>query len=289
MTEQEKKEMLAAMAEDKGGKRKFWSLESKFEGTKTIRILPPLTKKGEKKFYFPHRVHWIDGQPYEALDQTIVDAEGNIIHEATVDPVQQYVKKLYRVAQKGSDEYKVAGALNAKQRYISRIIVRNSEDRSSELQPVFYEYGPTIYNMIYHIMTETDFGIIVDPKNGRDFNLTKVGTGRQSRYETSTPSATVSPIFSDAESLRTLFENAYKMDYVKLLEIPTAEQKQEALNEYLGIATKTQAVVNKSFDPEEDFSSDNEPDVEVEQEVSNESAASDEDDDIDSILNEFAG
>lgn len=289
MTNEEQKAMLDAMKQDKeGGKRKFWSLDSKFEGTKTIRILPPLTKKGETRFYFPHKVHWIDRVPYEALDQTVFNPDGSIMHEAIDDPVQQYVKKLYRTAERGTDEWKLAGELNARPRYISRIIVRNPEDRSTEVQPVFYEYGPTIYNMLYHIMTETDFGIIVDPKNGRDFNLTKVGTGRQSKYDTSTPSANVTPVMTDKDSLKQMFENAMNMDYTSLIQFASADEKKDALFSYLGISSKKQTSVpdnpvSKPAPPVQDEDEDEDVDYNPDDSVDE----SDEDSDIDDILNEF--
>ncbi len=277
MNEQEVKAMLNAMNDDKqGGKKKFWSPDSKFEGTKTIRILPPLTKKGETRFYFPHRVHWIERVPYEALDQTVV-ADGKTLHEACADPVQNFVKKLFNTSERGTDEWKLASELNAKPRYISRIILRNPEDSTKEVQPLFYEYGPTIYNMLFHIMTETDFGIIVDPKNGRDFNLTKTGVGRQSKYETSTPSANITPIFKEATELKEMFLNAMEMDYSSLISFVSAKEKQDALDSYIGTSTKTQVVV--SSNPVNNT-------TETVSEVMEEPASND-DSDIDDILNEF--
>src|SRR6056297_2404325 len=235
MTEQERKDMLSAMKSDKeGGKAKFWTPGGNFEGTKTIRILPPLKKLNEKTFYFSHKTHFIGGMPFEDLEQTIYDEEGNLIHESEPDPVNALVRKLYRTAEKGSDEYKLAGSIKARQRYISRIVVRDKENPATEVQPVFYEYGPTIYNILYHIMTETDFGIIVDPKEGRDFNLTKTGVGRQSRYETSTPSAEKTPIFGEAAKLKEMFDNAVEMPYSTLLDFPSREDKERALREFLG-------------------------------------------------------
>lgn len=289
MTNEEQKAMLDAMKTDKeGGKRKFWSVDSKFEGTKTIRILPPLSKKGETRFYFPHKVNWIDRVPYEALDQTVFNPDGTVLHEACDDPVQNYVKKLYRNSERGSDEWKLAGELNARPRYISRIIVRSPDDRKSETQPVFYEYGPTIYNMLYHIMTETDFGIIVDPKNGRDYNLTKLGTGRQSKYDTSTPSANVSPVFNDKEMLREMFENAMNMDYTNLIQFVSPEEKKDALFSSLGISTKKQTVVEKPA-PKPAPPVDDEVEEEFNYEPDNETVedSDDGDSDIDDILNEF--
>ena len=288
MTEQEQKDMLAAMRGDKeGGRAKFWTPGGNFEGTKVIRILPPLKKLNEKTFYFSHKTHFIGGMPFEDLEQTIYDENGNLIHESEPDPVNALVRKLYRSAEKNSDEWKLAGTLKFRQRYISRIIVRDKEDPSTEVQPVFYEYGPTIYNILYHIMTETDFGIIVDPKNGRDFSLTKTGVGRQSKYETSTPSANQTPIFKDASKLKEMFDNAMLMPYSSLIEFPSREEKERALREFLGedvTSNKTYntpstpapaAVTKKAPEPVEESYSDDDVDD------------SSEDDDIDAILNDM--
>lgn len=291
MTEEEKKAMLDAMQKDQdGGNKKFWSLPSKFEGTKTIRILPPLAKKGEKKFYFQHKVNWIGGVPYEDLNQTVFDENGDLLHQAEKDPVVDFCIKTFRNSEKGTDDWQLAKDLNSKTRYISRIIVRNPEDRSTELQPVFFEYGPTIFNMLFHIMTETDFGIIVDPKNGRDFHLTKAGTGRQSKYETSTPAANTSQIFEDAESLKTMFNNAMKMNYTDNIEFVSYEAKKDALYDYLGMSTKKQEQVteNPSQNTFSQPQQQAQPQTEPEPPQANSSDDSEEDEDIDNILAEFA-
>jgi len=287
MTEQERLDMLSAMKQDKeGGKAKFWSPGGNFEGTKTIRILPPLKKLNERVFYFSHKVHFIGGMPFEDLEQTIYDENGKLIHEPEPDPVNAFVKNLYRGAEKGSDEWKLASTLKFRQRYISRIIVRDRENPNSEIQPVFYEYGPTIYNILYHIMTETDFGNIVDPKNGRDFSLTKTGIGRQSKYETSTPSANQTSIFNDATKLKEMFDNAMLMTYSSLIEFHSREEKERALREFLGedvTSTKTYSTPSVHRDPpvvqpdlteDETFSAD-----EIKEDT--------EEDDIDAILSEM--
>ncbi len=297
MDEKEKNAMISAMKKDKeGGGQKFWSLPSKFEGTKKIRIMPPLKPKGENVFYFKHKVHWINGRPYEDLEQTVYNSKGELIHEAQKDPINTYVQKLYRNSERGSDEWNIASQIRSKERYISRIIVRNPEDPSTELQPVFYEYGPTIFNILFNIITETEFGNIVDPKNGRDFNLTKIGTGRQSKYETSTPSPDTSPIFSDKEKLQKVFENAMKMEYTDLFEFVSPEEKQEALNEFLGIETKPTMSVpsnapvggSSNANSQAQNTSSQESSVDSSSDVFDSSSeTTEEEDDIDSILNEF--
>jgi len=244
MTKEEKQAMLDVMKKDKdgqAGERKFWSPPSKEEGSFKIRFLPPLKKKGEVNFYFSHKVHWIDGVPYECLNQSLEDKNGNF-HDSEPCPICNFCRKLYKTAVRGDDDWKLAGEINAKQRRVSRIIVRGKDD---ETIPEFYEYGATIFNMLHHIMTETDFGVIVDPKEGRDFVLTKVGTGRRSRYETSTPAAKETSVFATVDKIKKVFTNAMELDYKSIIEFTCLDGLKAVLNEYLGIETKKETTVVK--------------------------------------------
>lgn len=272
MNEQERKAMVDKMKADNtgGGDRKYWNIPGKEEGTFPIRILPPLKKIDEEVFYMKHQVHWIDGKPFECLNQSMNDKNGNF-HEAENCPVCSFVSKLYKTATKDDDDWKLAGELRAKERNVSRIVVRGSE---TETTPVFYEYGPTIFKILFHIMTETDFGIIVDPKDGRDFMLTKVGTGRRSRYDTSTPSANSSPIFKEVEKLKEVFTKATEMNYQTLIEFTTLESIKNALNTYLGMNDE-EVVRNEASKDRANIEYDT-PDE-----------TSEEDEDIDDILSEF--
>jgi hypothetical protein len=281
MTKQEQEKMLKAMRQDKEKKGKFWAPPSKEEGTFPIRILPPLSKKNEERFYFNHKVHWVDGTPYECLKQSITDKKG-VFHEAQDCPICKFVKKLYNTAERNTEEWKLAGELNAKVRRISRIVVRGKDE---ETMPEFYEYGPTIFNILYHIMTETDFGIIVDAKTGRDFNLTKVGTGRRSRYETSTPSAKESPIFSDAEDLRKVFENAMKLDYTSLIEFNSLEEMEKALNDYIGGGSEETKLTPSKKVPVK--TTETTETTETTKPVNESEEDTNENSEIDDILNEF--
>lgn len=232
----EYQEMLDAIKADKekadsGGTRKYWAPQSDKEGTFPVRFLPPLKKLGEKKFYFDHKNHWIDGKAYECLDQTIVDKDGNL-HEAERCPACAMYKRMYKIADnnKNSEEWKLGGELRDKQRYIYRIIVRGTDD---EATPKFYETGPTIFKSLYHILTETDYGIIVDPKNGRDYNIVKVGKGRRSNYDQSLPAANTSPLFTDAVMAKECISKAMEMSYNTLIEFVSSKIMEQALREYL--------------------------------------------------------
>lgn len=279
MNEQEVREMMEAMdqkkAEMEGGSRKFWSPPSKKEGTFTIRILPPLKKNGEKLFFFTHRSHWLNGTSYDCLNQTLVDKNG-VEHPAEVCPVCQFTKKLFNTSERNSDEWNLASSISAKPRYIFRIVVRGHEN---ETTPVFFETGKTIFEIIYHVIRETDYGVIVDPKNGRDFNIVKVGVGRRSRYEQSLPAATVSPIFKDMEKVKECFEKAMLLDYNSLIEFVSADYLEGQLKEHLGVTPSSEKPKVASIRKE----------THVEEIDDNEESAedSDEEDSIDSIINEF--
>ena len=277
MTEQEVKDMKAVMAADKTGNRKFWSPPSKVEGTFPIRILPPLKKNEEKVFYFSHQAHWLAGSSYECLAQTLMD-KNRKLHESEPCPVCQFVKKLYATAERDTDEWKLASSLRAKARYIYRVVVRNSENYKNENEdiPVFYETGKTIFDIIYHVITETKFGIIVDLKNGRDFNIVKNGVGRQSRYDQSMPEAEISQVFEDAQKIKTLLENATKMNYSSLIEFTSYNFLDKEMKESMGIIQQS----DNQQGPLQEF--DNAKKPEEPAELKEEGG-----DEIDEILKEF--
>ena len=220
-------QMIEDMKKDKesgAGSKKFWNFKSSEEGTKNIRFLPPLVKNGEKFFYYTHKTHWVDGASFECLDQ---NTKG---HQAEPCPICKVVQKLYKTAERGTPDWDLAGSLRAKDRKVSRIIVRGSED---ETQPVFYEYGSTIFDMLYNIITDSDFGNIVHPVNGRDYKLQKTGIGRNCKYGSSTPSAKESPIFADKEKIAAVLKNMDHMDYTSLFSYSSAKEMTDALNDFL--------------------------------------------------------
>ena len=229
-------EMLDEMDKDKEAntfKKKFWQPPTDKEGTFIIRFLPPLKSKGEKKFYFSHMTHWMDKSSYECLKQTLVDKNGQE-HTEEDCPICNYVQKLYRTSERNSEEWKVANDLRAKPRYDYRIIIRSSPDyQSDELKPQFYESGQKVYEMLYHIMKETEFGIIVDPFHGRDYNLVKKGKGRQAKYEQSLPAVTESPIYKDRETLDKVMKEAIKLNYSSLVEFVSKEEMTKALQAFI--------------------------------------------------------
>jgi len=288
MNEQEQKEMLEEMKKDKDRTygRKFWAPPSKSEGDFPIRFLPPLKKNSERKFYFTHLIHWIDGTAYECLDQTLVDKNGKE-HTAEACRVCQFTKKLFNTSERDTSEWKLASSLGKKVRYIYRIVVRGSEE---EATPKFYESGPKIFDNLFHILTETDYGNIVDPKSGRDFIINKTGTGRRSNYDKSMPAANTSPIFGDADQVREVFTKAMEMNYGSLIDFTSPETLDSILRESLGLSTpkakeeaETESIIDKEDLGEIDMPNE---DPEPKKESSSED---EENEQINQILNEFTG
>jgi len=148
MDAKETQAMLDAMASDQDkGKGSFWSPE---DGENTIRILPPLKPNQEILPYFHHKTHWIDGNPYECLDQSFEDKNGNF-HEAESCYACKMSKKLYKVSEKDSEERDLAYGISGKDRYIFRIVDR-AKDKDSQSTPEFYEVGPTIFKKFFSIL-----------------------------------------------------------------------------------------------------------------------------------------
>jgi hypothetical protein len=220
------KDLIENMKKDKDKPKKFWTPASDKEGSYPLRILPRIKDKGEKLFYFHHRVHWINNVAYECLKQDIPYGKDGTLHESEKCPVCDFVQKLYSTSERDTEEWSLAGQLKAQDRFIYRVIVRGSED---ETKPVFYEAGKTVQEILFHIIAESDFGNITDLKNGRDFLLDKKGTKRMSNYKTSSPSAKETPVFTDVNKIRALIENMKQMDYSPLIEFSTFDQLKTVL------------------------------------------------------------
>lgn len=286
MEKKDYEEMKKAMLRDsEGGFSRFWRPGSKKEGKFPIRILPPMKKNDEKVFYFSHKTHYIDNIPYECLNQTVMDKNGEL-HQPESCPICNFVSKLYNSSERDSDEWKLASNLKARKRFISRIVVRGKED---ETIPEFYEYGPRIWEKLFNILTESEFGNIVDPREGRDFIIYKSGTGRDSNYDSSIPSLDKTPIFSDKADLVKVLGKATEMKYGDLIEFRTAEELSDALKNYLrgssedsGPATqaKTQSKPKVVSNPDDDSYDDSYDDFDDEESEL-------EEDEIDKILGEF--
>lgn len=259
MTKEETNDLLAALKEDqeaKQNKRKTWSPHSDKEGDFKIRILPPLKRKNERLFYSFYKIHWLNRTPYLCLNQKLTDKNGNL-HTPQECPICAHVAKLYKIAgsNKDCDEAKLAGSISARDRYLYRVVVRGSED---ETQPVLWESSKTMNAAIIAFMTsdnpDKNYGIIVDPLQGRDFILTKVGKGQRSNYDQSVPSKNEGPIFNDKEKIQKVLLNAEKIEYSSIFEFSDYDTMKNALKSFLSgdveeetFSKRTEVVKEKSL------------------------------------------
>jgi len=229
MNQEETAAMLAAMESDqKKGSGNFWSPQP---DENVIRFLPPVKANGEILPYFHHKVHWIDGTPYECIAQTFTDKNGNV-HEAENCPACKMSKKFYKIGERDSEEREIAYELSGKDRYIFRIVDR-AKDENSVTEPEFYEVGPTIFKKFFGIMKGGRYGNIVHPLQGRDFIVDKQGTGRRTNYDNSAPDPNITPIFEDKEMLKKVLTSIKEMSYNDLIEFQSTEVIKEAVNDFL--------------------------------------------------------
>ena len=229
MNKTETQAMLAAMENDnKKGGGSYWSPEA---DENQIRFLPPVKANGEVLPYHHHKVHWIDGTPYECIAQTFTDKNGKL-HEAEACPACKTSKKFYKIGDRDSEEREIAYELSGKDRYVFRIVDR-AKDEASVTTPEFYEVGPTIYKKFFAIMKSGKYGNIVHPKEGRDFIIDKQGTGRRTNYDNSMPDPNVTRIFDEDEDLIKVLTAIKSMPYTDLIEFPSAAEIKEAADEFL--------------------------------------------------------
>lgn len=210
----------------------YWNPQG--EGAFPIRIISPLKQFGEKLFYQKRRIHYVGGKPILCLNQTLKDKNGEI-HEAEDCPICAKVKQLYRLYEKDSEETKIASSISAKDRFVSRVIVRNkknAEGNDDEAKPEFWEFGKKLHEYFYNQVQLKEAGNFISLKEGRDFNLVKKGTGRNTDYSASCLSMKITPVFTDVEKLKKLMEYLPEMEYSKLVEFKTANEVEKILNEF---------------------------------------------------------
>lgn len=225
------------------------------EGTFQLRIITPLKQFGEKLFYEKHMMHYIGQRGFFCLNQTLKDKDGNI-HNAERCPICEKSKQLYNTSTRGTEEWTIAGSLRAKERYVSRVIVRGkktADGQDDETKPEFWEFGKKIHGYFFDQIKLGEAGNFLSLKEGRDYNLVKKGTGRNTDYSGSCLSMKQSPVFSDVEKLKKLMEHLPNMAYSQLVEFTSADEMKEALNESMNAAPQESAPVaaptNDALDP----------------------------------------
>lgn len=197
----------------------------------TVRILPPIKANGEKLPFFEHRVHWINGQPYECLNQTVVDKDGNM-HTATECPLCKMAKTLYNT--KTDDAVDLAKKISGKTRYVVRLIIRDDPEHSDN--PVFYELPFSIYEKIKNAILSKEWGSLFGPLDGRDFDIIKTGEGMYTNYDASSFKPMTSKIADDNQKIVDILTKAKDMSFNSLVNFKSADDIKTIAMENDGIA-----------------------------------------------------
>ena len=252
--------MLQAMEkEEKESKGNLLYWNPKNEGEYPIRFISPLKTFNEIMFYQRHKIHYINKKPYFCLNQTLTDKNG-VVHEAEECPICKKKNALYALTTgKESEEAKLASSISARDRYVSRVVVRGLKDDKGndiEAKPQFYEFGSKIHTYLFGQMRRGECGNFLSLKDGRDFILSKAGTGKNTDYSGSSLSMNKTPVFTDPVKIQTLSEELKKMDYNQLVEFKSSDELKDLLadffNEAKQPAEETQKAVEAAADSFED-------------------------------------
>ena len=83
-----------------------------------------------------------------------------------------------------------------------------------------------------------NLGNFLSLKEGRDYNLVKKGSGRNTDYSGSCLSMKQSPVFTDPEKLKKLLGYLPSMEYSQLVEFVSADEMKKVLTEQLNGSTE---------------------------------------------------
>lgn len=270
--------MLKALDEVDTGK--FWRPT---KDRTVIRILPPMKSNGEKLFYFTHKVHWINKIPYECLNQTLVDKDGNE-HVAENCPICNLAKQLYKAGENDKETLEEAKAISAKTKDISRIIIRDDKD----LKVQFYELPMSVKKLIISAISSGDYGSpVIHPIDGNDFVLQRTGTGQQTKYDTSYVMPKKSAISDNKEEIIKILQEAEKISYNSAVTFQSRESLEKVLRDYAGISSnttgskQTESRINNQQNTQQSLAKSS-----PKQEVNLDSENTDE---LDLLINELAG
>ena len=175
--------MLAVI---KAAKNKFTRNNTKIvkakEGKTRIRILPvpvvgsPVSVPGQ--FWLESAVHWIKTE--KGGKPVAVVGNSEVVY-GTPSPIDAAIERAIRSASSDED-LEIMKEWKAKKSVLVNAIVRSGVDKSDD--PVPFELTPTTFAAILSQIEEyeSDHGNILDPKNGFDFTIERVGKGFDTKY-----------------------------------------------------------------------------------------------------------
>ena len=185
------------------------------EGEQTIRIVPTQDGDPFRDFYFHYGV---------GKEPGFLSPKKNF---GEADPLDDFVRSLYN---EGTDEAKdMARQIRAKQRFFCPVIVRGEEDKGVRI----WGFGKTVYETIFSLIMNEDYGDITDVSTGTDLVLKYEKPSGKGSYPVTklTPKRFPSPLAETPEQVASLLESVPDMD--GMFERKTPEQVQTILDQFL--------------------------------------------------------
>ena len=116
---------------------------------------------------------------------------------------------------------------------------KTKDGADDEAKPEFWEFGSKIHGYFFDQIKLGEAGNFLSLKEGRDYNLVKKGTGRNTDYSGSCLSMKQSAVFTDPEKLKKLLGYLPSMEYSQLVEFVSADEMKKVLSEQLNGSEET--------------------------------------------------
>jgi hypothetical protein len=202
------------MLETKGGDResRFWKVP---DGKSTVRLLPD--RDGDP-FRILHLHYDINGKTVPCISKNWKEK----------CPICEFAYAIYKDKSASEQERLLAKKLLAKERYFSRIVVR--ED--GILEPKTWSYSPTVYKDLLALVLNEEYGDITDPKTGFDLVIDYGKVGGKTFAETKvTPKRKESKLADNQQELDRLTSEDF--DVYSLYERFSKDDVELMLKEHL--------------------------------------------------------
>lgn len=191
-----------------GGGVGFWSPK---EGKNIIRIMP---ETGDMDFFFQTvGVHHLPNKKRVYCPRFTTE-------DQLPCPICETVDQLYRgdAAQK-----QLAGELRVRKAYWMNVIVRGEEN----LGPQIYTPGVTVFGSIASLISDPDYGDVMDIDDGIDITIDRSGKGLDTEYQV-TPRRNSSPLSEDADLAQEWLDKAKDLSYVLVDDDPEHDKELSA-------------------------------------------------------------
>jgi hypothetical protein len=176
---------------------------------------------------------------YEIAKRTMVSP----VSFGRPDPIVEFAEKLKKSGDK--DDWKLGKKIEPKFRVYAPVIVRGAEHEGVK----FWSFGKQIYTELLSVITDPDYGDIVDLMNGRDVTVEHIAAEKEGGF----PSFTVrvkpntTPATTDKEIAEMIVGKQKAI--TELYQEPTYEEMTEVLAKWLDPSNEADAQGTKAAAP----------------------------------------